>query len=307
MAAFLHRYGSPDRAAAAVATRQLSVITTRQLALAGVGHRVVAGRVSRGLVRRLWRGVFLWGAGEPVPGALELAACLLCGPEAWVCNDSALWLWGLDGPAQTVELWVAGRHCRPRRGLTPHCTDELSPLDVTDVRGIPVTSAARTLFDLAARDDGDRLERALSDSFGRQLVTEREIEACLDRTGPRPGGPALRRLLSHPAITRSRGERLFRDLVRNAGLPRPRTNVVVAGKRVDAWWPDHNLVVEFDGYDFHGHRLAFEADRATDQRLVAAGYRVMRITWRQLTEQPLRVAANLAAALARVPPRVQPQ
>lgn len=75
----------------------------------------------------------------------------------------------------------------------------------------------------------------------------------------------------------------------------------IEGKRVDAWWPAHNLIVEIDGYAVHGHRQAFERDRATDQRLVAAGYRVMRITWRQLTERPLLVAANLAAAL-RMPP-----
>ncbi len=295
----LHRHRHPDVVAAAIAMRQLSVITTRQLALAGLGARAVAGRVARHQLTRVWNGVYLWGTAEPAPGALELAGCLICGPAAWASGASATWLWQLTAAPDEVEITSVGPHRRSRAGLVVHRCGAMDPADVTDVRGIPVTAPARALLYLAAQGHDEQLERALSDAFARQLVTEREIEACLDRAAGRPGVPALRGLLASPAITRSKGERLLLKLVRDARLPAPRTNVIVEGKRVDAWWPEHNLVVEFDGFDFHGHRIAFETDRATDQRLIAAGYRVMRFTWRQLEREPLRVAASLAAALAR--------
>ena len=295
----LRRLGHPDRAAAAVSERQLSVITARQLSLVGLKPGAVAGRVARHQLTRVWQGAYLWGSGPPLPGALEFAACLVCGPMAWVSGLSATWLWGLTAAPEMVEVSVVGTQGRLRRGLVIHRLKAMHPADVSDVRGIPVMAPARALLELAARDQGDDLERAFSDALARQLVSEREIDTCLDRARGRPGTPALRALMCGPAITRSKAERLLLKLVRDAGLPRPRTNVIVAGKRVDAYWPGHNLVVEFDGYDVHGHRIAFERDRATDQRLVAAGYRVMRITWRQLVEQPLRVTANLAGALAR--------
>lgn len=166
--------------------------------------------------------------------------------------------------------------------------------------GIPLTSAARTLLDLAGTSEEDALRHALSDAFARQLITQRELSSGLERAAGQTGTRALRALLADgPTITRSRAERALLRIVRDAGLPRPRTNLRIEGKWVDAYWPEHNLIVEIDGYAVHGHRQAFENDRASDQRLVAAGYRIMRITWRQLTERPLRVAANLAAALAR--------
>jgi very-short-patch-repair endonuclease len=219
-----------------------------------------------------------------------------------VSHESAAWLWGLAPPPDLVDVTVPGRNCRTRAGLRVFRVATLQPADQGDLRGIPVTSPARTLHDLAGRRDDDVLERALSEAFARQLVTERELHATLARNRGRKGGSAVARLLDGgPAITQSKGERLLLKIVRDAGLPRPQTNVKVEGKRVDAWWPEHKLVVEIDGYPVHGHRRAFESDRATDQRLVAAGYRVMRITWRQLVERPLLVAANLAAALARAP------
>jgi very-short-patch-repair endonuclease len=86
-------------------------------------------------------------------------------------------------------------------------------------------------------------------------------------------------------------------LLRDAGLPQPLTNTKVEGFEVDFLWPDQKLIVEFDGFQFHGHRAAFERDRRRDQRQIAAGYRVIRITWRQLAEEPLTVVATIARAL----------
>ncbi|MGZ4225171.1 MAG: endonuclease domain-containing protein [Solirubrobacteraceae bacterium] len=88
--------------------------------------------------------------------------------------------------------------------------------------------------------------------------------------------------------TRSRAERILRDLIHDADLDRPLFNEPVLGFVVDAVWPDQRLIVEVDGYAYHRHRAAFERDRRRDQQLIAAGYRVIRVTWIQLRDGPSR-------------------
>jgi very-short-patch-repair endonuclease len=102
--------------------------------------------------------------------------------------------------------------------------------------------------------------------------------------------------------TQSRAERLLKRLIKDAELERAVHNVDIEGKRVDAVWPRHKVVVEVDGHQWHGHRQAFERDRARDQKLIAAGYVVIRVTWRQLTERPMTVVASIATTLARRSP-----
>ena len=99
-------------------------------------------------------------------------------------------------------------------------------------------------------------------------------------------------------MTRSEAERALLALIRRAGLPRPETNVRVLGHEVDALWRTRRLVVEVDGFGVHGTRAAFERDRRRDAALVAAGHRVIRVTWRQLAQEPELLVARLAAALA---------
>jgi very-short-patch-repair endonuclease len=297
---FVHRHGEGDRAAAGVAARQLSVITTRQLLLAGLGPGAVAGRRKRGLLTPLHRGVYLWGGGIALPGGRELAGCLACGRPSYASHTSAGALWEMIAPRSgPVEITVLGE-ARSRTGISVHRTRWLPAADVGDVRGIPVTAPARTLLDLASCLDEDELQRALSAAFARQLLTERELVSVLARGSGHPGAATLRALLdaqSAHSVTRSHAERRLLALVSEAGLPAPRTNVRVEGYLVDAYWPEQKLIVEIDGFAVHGHRGAFERDRRRDQRLLAAGFRIMRITWRQLTGQPMLVVANLARAL----------
>jgi very-short-patch-repair endonuclease len=111
---------------------------------------------------------------------------------------------------------------------------------------------------------------------------------------------ALRPLLdanATPSLTRSQAEERFLGLIRNAGLPPPESNVVIENLEVDFLWRDARLIVEVDGFAFHSSRTAFERDRARDAVLAAAGYRVVRVTWRQIVDQPEAVIARLAAAL----------
>lgn len=126
-----------------------------------------------------------------------------------------------------------------------------------------------------------------------------DVSQLLERYPARSGVPRLRALLDAgpPALTRSEAEERLLALVLRARLPRPRTNARVAGYEADLLWPEERLVVEVDGYAFHASRHAFEADRRRDTAFTAAGFRVIRVTWRHLTDEPETVVARLAQAL----------
>ena len=293
---------APDRVAAWVAGRQLALITTPQLRASGLQHDAIGTRRRKGLLHRVHHGVYLFGTSTFLPGARELAAVLACGESGCVSHESAAALWGLiahhDGD---VHITIAGSSRRRREGIQIHRMGALDPDDVRELRGIPVVSPARALLDYAPIAAPAALERSIAEAYALRLTTERELSRMVARNPHRPGVGVLRAELAReqgPRWTRREGERQVKELIRRADLPPPLTNVVVAGYEADFFWPQQRLVVEFDGYQFHGHRRAFERDRRRDAAHVLAGYRVIRITWRQLTEEPLRVAAILAAALS---------
>jgi very-short-patch-repair endonuclease len=180
---------------------------------------------------------------------------------------------------------TTSRKLRRRARLVPH-TAALRPRERRLVAGLPVTSPLRTLTDLA-RDP--LVDRALREAQVQRLVTRDEID----------GSGRLAALLDTAAAqpTRSALERALLRIVRAAGLPKPRVNHRIGTYTVDFAWPAHRLIVETDGYAAHGDRHAFEADRARDAHLAAQGWTVIRFTWRQLHDDPLRVAARLAQAL----------
>lgn len=100
------------------------------------------------------------------------------------------------------------------------------------------------------------------------------------------------------SFTRSEAEERFLDLVRTARLEEPETNARVGRYEVDFVWRTERLAVEIDGYSFHASRRAFERDRLRGQELTALGYRMIRVTWRQMVDEPLRLVAQLAQALS---------
>jgi very-short-patch-repair endonuclease len=166
-----------------------------------------------------------------------------------------------------------------------------------------VTSPAQTLIDLAA-SRSPHLEHAFIEAHGLRLLRTGELARAIERARARPGVRALKALIGayESGFTRSKGERTLRLMLRAANLPEPLFNALICGYKVDCVWPEHRLVVEFDGERFHGHRRAFETDRRRDATLVAAGYAVIRITWARLTTEPYAVLAEIATALARRDP-----
>jgi very-short-patch-repair endonuclease len=173
--------------------------------------------------------------------------------------------------------------------------DERTTLD-----GVPITTPARTLYDAARSIPLRQLEQEVAEALARKVATRRDILQMAERYSGRPGAARLRRLVGGddtPVRTRSEAELLFLDLIRKGQLPAPRVNSQVAHHEVDFFWEAERLVVEIDGFAFHGSRSAFEADRARDATLAMAGIRVMRFTWRQLQDGPHAVLASVARAL----------
>jgi very-short-patch-repair endonuclease len=177
-----------------------------------------------------------------------------------------------------------GRHGGPTIRL--HRARSLAARDAITHEGIPITTVARTLLDLAASVRADRLERAFAQALYLRVYDHTTIEALLARTDGHRGMAALAQATARePKLTKSDWEIRLLALIRKAGLPEPLVNhpLIAPGHGhcwLDFYWPAHGLVVETDSWQAHGTRAAYETDRARDAALTAAGYRVLRFTWR---------------------------
>lgn len=298
------RQGPPaDRRISELASRQHGVVTRSQMLEAGVTRRQVEHRVHTGRLRLLHRGVYLVGV-VPPPRAREMAAVLACGAGAVVSHRDAAALQGLHPPVPPtlpVRITVAGRDPGRRPGVRVHRVVLLHEEERDEVDGIPVTSPARTLLDLAAEGDDRGLERTLAEAYRRGLVDRDDLQILLVRHPRHRGVRSLRRLLEGPdgpALTRSKAEERFLTLVRCARLPAPEVNVVVGGCEVDFFWSAARLAVEIDGYEYHRIRTRFESDRRRDSHLLATeGIQVIRFTWRQIVAERDATLARLSMAL----------
>jgi len=227
-----------------------------------------------------------------------MAALLACGPTAALSHRTSLHVSQIRHRVGAVEVIIPGGRAtagvRWRRAPLP-------PGDVVERHGMRVTTPARTLVDVAGTTSRRDLARLVEEAQRRHLVTPGELAVAVARARGRTGIGRLRAILltaEEPAFTRSEAERRLLELIRGAGLPRPLTNVNVAGYEVDFAWPEQRLIIEVDGYEFHRSREAFERDRARDAALLAAGHRVLRVTWRQLITEPQQLVATFSSALA---------
>jgi very-short-patch-repair endonuclease len=282
-----------------VAALQHGLVTRGQLVALGFSAKAIEHRVRGGLLHRVHRGVFAVGHGSLSEAADHAAALLYAGDDTVISHDSAAAVWGLASSPSFVAITMIGRHARGQPNLHVH---EVSVLDIRDVRlhqGFPVTAPARTLIDCATNPTIDRM---LNEARALRLVADKDIHQAIARCPGRTGVAGMRALLEAEAdsgFTRSEAERRLKRLVEEAEIERPIFNQPLLGYKPDALWPRQRVILEVDGYGFHGHRQAFERDRARDARLVAAGYVVIRVTWRQLTQRPSFVAATIARTLAR--------
>lgn len=296
-----------DHMIAELAADQRGLVTRAQLLQRGITAATVAARVRAERFRVVHRGVYLVGP-VTVPQAKPMAAVLACGAGAALSHISAAESWrqlpvkANGGASAPIDVAVSGRDCGHRPGIRIHRVALLEAADVTALEGIPITTPLRTLIDLASVVGGRELEQAIARAERNGQVDRDELRAAVATRPGRSGNRLLRCLPGQgdgPAFTRSEAEDRLFALVRKVGLPIPATNVSLRSYEVDFLWRRERLVVEVDGFAFHSSRRRFENDRSRDAALTARGFRVMRVTWRQLIDEPDTVLVRIAQALAR--------
>ena len=284
---------------AALARAQHGVVGLRQLLALGLSRSAVAYRLRSGRLHRVMPGVLAVGHDLLTSKGRFMAAVLSCGEGSLLSHRSAACHRALLGGSFALVDVSCPRQRRARAGLRVHRTRTLAPRDVTVHDGIPVTSVARTLLDLADVAPRRLVERAIHQAEILRVFDLRAVDDVLARANGRRGAAVLRAALAQePAFTRSELEEALLALVASAGLPRPRMNTLVEGHEVDAYWPEHRLAVELDSRRYHHTTRNFESDRQRDVILLKAGVRTARITDKRLSTAPQAVANDLRELLS---------
>jgi very-short-patch-repair endonuclease len=281
-----------------VAEQQHGVITRRQLGECGLTDQGIHRRVEDGRLWRVHQGVYAVGRPSLTFHGRLMAAVLSCGPGAAASHYAAGVLLGvLKERGPRIDVTAPGSGGRRRRGAVIIHRSALPSAELTTVNGVPVTSPARTVLDLAQLLPRRQLERVIDEADYLRL----DLSGVRPRPGRR-GSETLQKVLAqHRAgATRTRSELEERMLsaLHRCGVPTPDVNSEIEGCEVDFAWPDRRLIVETDGWAAHGTRGAFERDRRRDAQLVAAGWRVLRVSFARLDREPAWVAERIREALA---------
>jgi very-short-patch-repair endonuclease len=268
------------------------VVSLQQLRELGLSRHRIEARLEAKRLYRLHRGVYAVGHEALTPKSHFIAAVYACGPGSLLSHRAAGALQGLLDATAVIEV-TATRGCKPKPGIAVHRSRIVHPDDRSQVDGIPTTSVARTLVDLADVLNERQLTRAVRQAELLKVFDLRAIEATLARLPGRKGRHRLRRVLvayqPEPQLLRSRAERRLKRLCERNHLPQPQFNASVAGYEVDVYWAEAKLALEFDGAETHQTRFAFHEDRRRDRALAAEGIQALRVTWpdvgRGLAEQ----------------------
>lgn len=296
--------GAREQALAALAAGQHGVVARRQLLAAGITSSAIDRWVARERLQPIHRGVYAVGHRRLRREGFWLAAVLAAGPGALLSHREAAALHGLR-PAErpAADVTVVARRRVP--GIQIHRVERIDEDDATVVDGIPATSVARTLVDLAAVVPPQALRKALEEAERSHRLDVGAIEAALARLRGRTGAGhgRMRAALAELAragttVTRSVLEDRFLALLAAHDLPRPSANAWTASMEVDACWPVARLVVELDGWADHRTRQAFQRDRTRSNDLQAEGWTVLRFTHADVVHRPAQTAARVARAIA---------
>jgi very-short-patch-repair endonuclease len=300
----------PDVQVAWLAARQHGCVRTDQLLTRGLDHAAVTRRVSKGHLHRIHLGVYAVGHDALTLDGRFMAAVLAGGVGAvlsqWAtCALAGLVRWYDD---RRIDVTVVGTGARARPGIRFHRARSLDPRDTTRIRGIPTTTPARALLEIAPQLSDDRLKRYTRQAQAEQLTNTRQIAATLRRANGHRATKRLAALIATgPAPTRSTHEDIVLDLLLDAGFQHPHVNealrINTATYQPDLRWPAQRLILEVDS-PWHDGRLAQELDAARQADLEAAGERVLRTTLEQAVAQPEQLIRRVRAAGA---PYTEPQ
>lgn len=268
------------------------MITARRLRALGLTRAEIRTLVRREHLHPAHEGVFFLNA-NPDRRAIWTAATARCAPDGLLSHASAAALWKLidrdDGwPHVTVPR---GRRAQ-QRGIRMHWTTRA--LDRAWVHGIPVTTLARTLDDLARTATDAAIKRALRQAEYHHAIDLASVAAQATSARLRS---VLRAYVPGQGRTDSELEADFVEVVATrTPLPRPALQRETAGGRADFVWSELGLIAEVDGYDAHRGRIAFREDRLRDRRNLRAGLTTLRFTWEDVQLTPAAVAEDLLSA-----------
>ena len=297
------------RKALAVAHRQHGAVALTQLLDLGLTLSTVQNWLSRGLLHTIHRGVYALGRPDLPPKGRWMAAVLACGPGAYLSHASAAALHGIRATAAArvdVTLTRLSSLTHPR--IRIHRRPALTAADLTTLDGLPVTSVARTLLDLASLRlvTEAQLERACEQAILAGIFDLREVEELLRRSRRARGIRKLRAVLARgdlgEDVPASGLERRYRDLCAAAGLPKPEINrYLLLGDeyhRVDFLWRRERVVIETDGRRYHASGWQRERDARRDEALSRHGFWHARVA-EEAIEHHAAEAVATAAALVR--------
>jgi very-short-patch-repair endonuclease len=285
---------------AALAGCQYGVVTRAQLRRLGVGDTGIEERLRTHRLHRLHRGVYAVGHRALPAKAQWMAAVLACGEGSALSHLAAASHWQIWGGSGAIHVTVPVRSGRRGpKGIRVHRSGRLAESEVTVHEGIPTTTVARTLLDLADILSSQALKRAIDEADYRNLVDLTALLAVVQGNPGRRGAKLMAALEGPAERTRSPLEDKFLAFVEKHRLPRPKVNAWVAGHEADFFWPQARLIVETDGRDAHGTRAAVHRDRAKDLKLRQAGYDVRRYSGPQLRYDEDAIADELMALLTR--------
>jgi hypothetical protein len=297
----------PDVLVALRAAEQEGQITTPQLRAYGLDSHAVLRRVRSGWLHPMYRGVYAVGhAGVKREGRF-MAAVLACGDRAWLSWFAAgvhmeFMAWE-EGPPHVT---VVGTKARRVEGIVVHRARSLHWRDTYRFKGIPVTSPARTLLDLATVLAPADLRTAARRAQALHRVSVRDLLEVVTRSNGHPGVGALRTVIADgPAATRNTYEDLVLDLLDSSDIERPEVNAPLHLNGItiipDYLWRARNLAIEADSERWHEHKLVREHDADKQAILEAHGWRVLRIDYQQVVRRPEQTLARIRAALAATP------
>ena len=182
-----------------------------------------------------------------------------------------------------------------------HSSVVLAEDEVATRNSIPVTTADRTVFDLASQAAAWEVSKAYEEGLIRGYFSRNRMIVLAMRHKGRRGIRKVRALIDRdapPSVTIAEAHRRLLELIRSSDLPHPRTEVRIDGKPADIVWEEAKLVVEMDGAAFHNTPSRIERDKLRDTKLAALGYLVIRVTWTELTKRPTALVSRISRTYA---------
>jgi very-short-patch-repair endonuclease len=283
-----------------LAASQHGHVTRTQLLSAGVPASTIRNWLAAGRLIHVFHGVYALAYRRADPLSRAQAALLATGDRSALAGETASALWDVGQRWPAVPQTIGRTHRRPT-GIKYVRSKTLLRRDVTMISGLRVTSAARTVLDVAPLLSDKRLERAINGLRVRRVISTQQLDDVVSRNPKHPGASILKWQLgrAQKEPSRSELELVFVDLLRRSHLPMPLINTHIGRFRVDAYFPEHRLIVELDGWTTHQTKAAFEHDRRQDVEIFErTGIPTVRFTYDQTLLSAAKTARQLKSILS---------